>query len=176
VHVLERSRLSSASGRARLLASTIAVGAGILLAGCSAIQERTPTPAATARPTEATPTPAETPTAKPALTFRPELPASENHDYFDRIAAAVHAADREAGGAAFIDALAEGGFDKSQMEVTFDRTAVDLEADSIQFSVRVHGECLIGQVGPDRDGYHSVVAPLLGSGTCLIGATRQIDW
>lgn len=62
------------------------------------------------------------------------------------------------------------------MEVTFDRTAVDLEADSIQFSVRLHGECLIGQVGPDGDGYHSIVAPLLGSGTCLIGATRQIDW
>lgn len=174
--MLERSRQWLASGPARLLASTIAVGACILLAGCSSIQERTPTPAGTARPTSATPTPAAVATPKPAPTFRPELPASKNHDYFDRIAAGVHAADREAGGAAFIDALAAGGFDRSQMEVTFDRTAVDLEADSIQFSVRVHGECLIGQVGPGRDGYHSIVAPVLGTGTCLIGATRQIDW
>ena len=62
------------------------------------------------------------------------------------------------------------------MEVTFDRTQADLAADSIQFSVRVHGECLIGQNGPAAGGYHSIVADVLGSDTCLVGSTRQIDW
>jgi len=84
-------------------------------------------------------------------------------------------ADAAAGGRDFIDALIAGGFDRSELEVTFDRTQTDLAADSIQFSVRVHGECLIGQNGPAVGGYHSVVADVLGSGRCLVGSTRQID-
>lgn len=163
--------------QARLLSSAIAVTVSIVLVGCST--DDVPAPGATTAPSSATPTP--TPpaaTPKPDPTFRADLPASENQDYFDWVSAGVLTGDRDAGGSAFVDALAAGGFDKSQMEVTFDRTAVDLEADSIQFSVRVQGECLIGQVGPGSGSgsYRSIVAPMLGSGTCLVGATRQIDW
>jgi hypothetical protein len=62
------------------------------------------------------------------------------------------------------------------MEVTFDATAADLAADSIQFAVRFKGECLIGQAGPASGGYHSVIAAQLATGRCLVGSTRQIDW
>jgi hypothetical protein len=106
----------------------------------------------------------------------PGLSASENLDYFDYVSRGVLRTDKAAGGRAFVDALIAGGFDKKEMEVTFDRTQADLAADSIQFSVRVNGDCLIGQNGPATDGYHSMVADVLGSGACLVGSTRQIDW
>lgn len=175
--MLERAKSCGGNRRLplslRTVAATAAVGLSVFIAGCSA--NSAPLPAAPASRTTLTPGPAPaTPASVP--TFKPDLAASENQEYFDWIAAGVLAADPDAGGRPFIDALAAGGFDKSQMEVTFDRTAIDLEADSIQFSARLHGECLIGQVGPASDGYHSIVAPVLGTGTCLIGATRQIDW
>lgn len=163
------------SRRFRLLACMAALGVSVLLGGCSP-QQATPGP--TAAPSSTTkPAAPAAPAATPAPipTFKPDLAASENQEYFDWIAAGVVAADPSAGGRAFVDALAAGGFDKAQMEVTFDRTAIDLEADSIQFSVRLHEKCLIGQAGPG-DSYHGVITPLLGTGACLVGVTRQIDW
>ncbi|MBC7443359.1 MAG: hypothetical protein H7311_12735 [Ramlibacter sp.] len=148
--------------------------AGVGLAGCSAVAPApSAAPAATPSATAA-PIPTAAPVAAPVL--RPELDAKANLDYFDAVASAVVAADSGAGGRAFIDALVAGGFDKGQMSVTFDNTNAELTADSIQFAVRMGEECLIGQNGPATDGYHSAVLPVLGSGTCLVGATRQIDW
>ena len=163
---------------ARIVRVVCTVGAtvilGLGLAGC----------AGTPAPPNATGAPSDEPSAAPASarpaapdpTLVPELGAADNLDSFDFVAAGVLAADPAAGGRPFIDALVAGGFDKSQMELTPDRTVVDLAADSIQFSVRWGGECLIGQTGPATGGYHSIVAPVLATGTCLVGATRQIDW
>lgn len=144
---------------------------GLGLVGCAPATAPGPTTTQAASPTA-------TPSAEPAPdpTLAPKLSASENLDYFDFVAAGVLKANASAGGASFIDALITGGFDKKTMEVTFDRTHVDLAADSIQFSVRINDECLIGQTGPATKGYHSMVADVLGSGTCLVGGTRQIDW
>lgn len=145
---------------------------GLSLVGCT-----WPSPAASPTQTHAA-SPSATPTAEaaPEPTLAPGLSASENLDYFDYLSRGVVRADGEAGGRAFVDALIMGGFDKSEMEVTFDRTQADLAADSIQFSVRINGECLIGQNGPASGGYQSMVADVLASGTCLVGSTRQIDW
>jgi hypothetical protein len=119
--------------------------------------------------------PRPTPTAAvPAL--RPELSATENLAFFDSVNLAVVAANGAAGGRDFIDALAAAGFDKSAMEVTADRTTVDLQADSVQFAVLFQGECLVGQYGPASGGYHGAVRPALGTGGCLVGETRPIDW
>jgi hypothetical protein len=38
----------------------------------------------------------------------------------------------------------------------------------------MNGTCLIGQAG--NVGFQSFVAPLVSTGTCLIGLTRKIDW
>ena len=43
-------------------------------------------------------------------------------------------------------------------------------------AVLFQGECLIGQYGPASGGYHSAVRPALGTGGCLVGQTRPIDW
>lgn len=119
-------------------------------------------------------TPAPTTGAPP--TFRPELSAEENLASFDAVNLQVVAANASAGGRDFIDALVAAGFDRSQMQLTPDRTSVDLQADSAQFAVLVHDECLIGQYGPASGGYHSAVRPALGTGGCLVGRTRPIDW
>jgi hypothetical protein len=118
--------------------------------------------------------PRPTPTA--AATLRPELSASENLPFFDSVNLAVVAANGAAGGRDFIDALVAAGFDKQAMEVSADRTTVDLQADSVQFAVQFQGECLVGQYGPNSGGYHSAVRPPLGTGGCLVGETRPIDW
>jgi hypothetical protein len=154
-----------------------AVGAGvfaasvlILVSGCSALPA---VPKSTAS-ASVSPTPTPTPTAAPV--YDPAGDAKANLAFFDHVSSGVLAANAEAGGADFVNALSAGGFDKTQMQVTPDRTAVDLAADSIQFSVRINDECLIGQNGPATQGYHSMVAPILATGMCLVGATRQIDW
>jgi hypothetical protein len=42
--------------------------------------------------------------------------------------------------------------------------------------VLFQGECLVGQYGPASGGYHGAVRPALGTGGCLVGETRPIDW
>jgi hypothetical protein len=150
-------------------------GAAIIVgvAGCTA--SPSPTAAPEPRPTPtASAAPAPGPTA--VSTLRPELSAGENLAYFDSVSLGVVAANPDAEGRDFIDALVSAGFDKSQMEVTADRTTIDLRADSVQFAVLFQGECLVGQYGPASGGYHSAVRPALGTGGCLVGQTRPIDW
>jgi hypothetical protein len=118
--------------------------------------------------------PRPTPTTPPGL--RPELSASENLGFFDSVNQGVVAANGAAGGRDFIDALVAVGFDKAAMEVTADRTTIGDPSDSIQFAVLFQGECLVGQYGPASGGYHGALRPPLGTGGCLVGQTRPIDW
>ncbi|MFB6609312.1 hypothetical protein ACFCVO_03260 [Agromyces sp. NPDC056379] len=145
-----------------------------MLVGLTACTFGDPEPTA---PTTARPTPSDPGAATPtAPEFRPELSATENLAYFDWVNGGVVAANASAGGRDFIDALVAGGFDKAQMQVTSDTTTEGKPADSVQFSVLFQGECLIGQYGPASGGYHGAVRPPLGTGTCLVGQTRPIDW
>ncbi|MFE6966525.1 DUF6993 domain-containing protein [Agromyces sp. NPDC057679] len=163
------SRRNGTTTALALAAAALTLG----LAGCSLFGGGDPSPSASEGPS-ATGTPTPTSTAPP--TFRPELSASENLAFFDSVNAAVVAANAEAGGRDFIDALVAAGFDKAAMEVTADRTTVDLDADSVQFAVLFQDECLVGQYGPKSGGYHGAVRPALGTGDCLVGETRPIDW
>lgn len=154
----------------------LVVGLGLGLVGCSG---GAPFAVSTSAPTTSAPTTTAAttgPAATPDPTLQPTGDARANLAFFNFVAAGVAEANPEAGGRDFIDALVAGGFDKGDMEVTFDQTNAGLAADSIQFAVRFAGECLIGQNGPAAGGYHGAVMPILGSGTCLVGATRQIDW
>jgi hypothetical protein len=152
-------------------------GAAIIVgvAGCTA-----PAPSPTLEPASQTasarPTASASPIPVAPPTLRAELSAGENLAFFDSVNLGVVAANSEAGGRDFIDALVAAGFDRSQMEVTADNTTVDLQADSVQFAVLFQGECLVGQYGPASGGYHSAVRPALGTGGCLVGQTRPIDW
>lgn len=162
----------------RTATATILASVAILvgMAGCTAPSAQ-PAPstdaAATATPSASAPATTE---PAPVPSLRPELAASENLAYFDLVNRQVIAADPAAGGRDFIDALTAAGFDRAAMEVTSDTTTLGDPADSIQFAVRFQDACLVGQYGPKSDGYHGAVRPALGTGGCLVGETRPIDW
>lgn len=162
----------------RQMGAKVAALAGALALALTGCTSSVPVPAPSAEPTappSAAPSSAEpTKSAEPVL--RPELPAAENLAYFDSVNRAVIAADPAAGGRAFIDALVAAGFDKAAMQVTADTTTIGDPADSVQFAIVFPPDCLIGQYGPKSDGYQSAVRPVLGTGGCLVGDTRPIDW
>lgn len=100
--------------------------------------------------------------------------AEDNIEYFDFVNKNLVRENDDLGGRDFIDHLVDSGFEKSDMEVTPDKTAIDLEADTIEFSVRMGDTCLLGQMG--GFGYRSSVVPVMSTNKCLIGETRDIDW
>ncbi|MFZ4895632.1 DUF6993 domain-containing protein [Plantibacter sp. Mn2098] len=161
---------ASSSGRSRKAGrvgfAVIGLTAMLLVSACSLLPSAKPTPTAT-------PTPTSTVAGPPVLV--PEGTAAENLPFFDLVNNKTLTAKADAGGRDFIDGLVTAGFPKADMEVTPDTTSIDLAADSIQFSVKWNGSCIIGQHGANI-GYHSEVAPLLDTGRCLVGATRPIDW
>lgn len=122
----------------------------------------------------ASPSASATPTPKPDPILRPDSSAAANKQFFDFVNKNFNAANGMSNGQAIIDNLVANGFVKADMEVTYDTTAIEIPADSIVFSVRIKGECLIGQFS--AAGYTSLQAPLLGTGRCLVGVTRPIDW
>jgi len=99
--------------------------------------------------------------------------AEENRPLFDAVSSAVVAADPDAGGRALVDALLGAGFDREAVEVTDDTTAIGGKADSVQFAVRASDACIIGE--RSASGYASMVAPVLGTGRCLVGKTRAVN-
>jgi hypothetical protein len=72
-----------------------------------------------------------------------------------------------------VAALENAGFDRANMEVTSDRTALELAAESITIAVIIDGECALGQWSSGW--YVSSVTTLLGTGTCLLGDTLSLD-
>ena len=155
------------------LAAALLIGT---LTACAPGENPEPTPTPTASATTAQPSPNSTPTppAEPALV--PNGTAAENLPLFTSVTAAVWASEERVYGRAYVDALTAAGFDKTAMQVTNDQTTVGNPAESIQFSVRLGEECLIGQVGPATGNPVTVVVPVLAEGTCLVGETRPIDW
>jgi hypothetical protein len=127
----------------------------------------------TAPPTSVAPT--TPPTPDPTLQLLPEGTALENQPFFDSVNRTLIAANPAAGGVEFTSTLRDNGFDLAAMQVTPDITTVGVAADAVQFSVRWKDDnCLIGQYGHGI--YTSTVVPALGTGACLVGQTRPIDW
>jgi hypothetical protein len=153
----------------------LAVCAALLLAsatlvGCTGAPEPDPAPAVTASTAGPSSAPVENP-ADPELIAGGD--AEANLPYFDFVNSKLLSGENP-GGRGIIDNLTAAGFEKSAMQLTADRTPRGSDVDSLQFSVQLGGDCLIGQV--DGAGYTSAVLPALESGSCLIGNTRAIDW
>ena len=143
--------------------------AALVLSGCAAsTPEPDPTPTGSA---STTPEPEASPSG-PIL--RPGEAAAANRQFFDLLNTDYFEANGKGDGRSIVDNLIDNGFSKQDMEVTPDSTHIGLAADSIVVSVRIKGECLLGQFTPDN--YVSSIEPLLGTGGCLVGKTRAIDW
>lgn len=146
----------------------VVVGA-LAVSGCTAPRDSDPDPSGV-------PGASTAPTAPAAAMAIPGGTAADNLVPFTAVMDAVAATPARAQGRAYIDALVGAGFPRPEMEVTADLTTVGDPVDSLQFSVRWEGECLVGQVGPSVPAPTARVMPLLPGGTCLIGQTRPIDW
>lgn len=152
--------------------AVVVVGLAVVaLAGC------VPT-APTSTKTTAKPTASSSSVASTGAGDQPTIDlagtAGQNQAYFDQLNQKLIKAGGDLGGRAFIDNLVKAGYPKLNMEVTPDRTTVNLAADNIQFSIRFGTTCLIGQYG--NVGYVSEVTKTLGTNRCLAGTTRAIDW
>ena len=160
-----RIPLRRAAGRGAIVPVVIGGLAIAALAGC----------APTASPPTTSPTVVASGSATPAA---PAIDltgtANQNKLYFDLVNQKLITAGGDLSGRPFIDNLIAAGYAKVDMEVTPDRTAANLAADNIQFSIRFGITCLIGQYG--NIGYASTVTKVLATGRCLVGTTRPIDW
>jgi hypothetical protein len=164
---LENRRAARRNDSTRGVLSVVAFAVVLGVSACTTAPPAVPSPSAS-------PTASATATA-PASALLPDGSAEDNKAFFDDVNART-AANAEAGGRDFVDALVAAGFDKGAMELTKDTTTLGDRAESVQFSVRWQDSCLIGQFGPSVGGYHSTIQPVLGTGLCLIGDTRPIDW
>lgn len=141
--------------------AVLVVGLVLVLCGCA--------------PERDVPMPVPTPSPSASSSAEPDLSAAGQRELFDvtnnSTAARLGPAAK---GRDFIDALVAAGFDKGAMQLTPDKTAINLNADNIQFSVQIDDECLVGQYG--NIGYASAILPAVSTSGCLIGNTRPIDW
>ena len=113
----------------------------------------------------------------PAPTFVPGGDAATNQAFFNWVnRQTVVAKNHQPTGPDFINALVAAGFDRSKMQLTPDITAAGETAPSVQFSVQLGNECLIGQWGTDSDGYQAQRTSVVDGIGCLIGKTRPINW
>jgi len=141
----------------------VALAAVLALVGCTPATSPARTATAVATPT---------PTASATIDLSGN--ASQNLPYFDQVNKALIAKGGTLDGRAFIDNLVAAGYPKSAMEVTPDKTTVNLDADNIEFSVRLGSTCLVGEYG--NIGYASTAQRIFSTGRCLAGTTRTIDW
>jgi hypothetical protein len=159
-------RVKGMATRSAVAVLTVAVVA--LVSACGGAPMPVPSVSASASRT-----PSPGPTAKPPV-LRPSGNAAANKEYFDYVNLSWNVVHAMSDSQSIVNNLVAAGFNKADMEVTDDTTALNIPVDSIQVSVRIKGECLIG--GFSNVGYTGIVAPLLGTGTCLVGKTLPIDW
>lgn len=157
--------------RRSALALPVAIVVIVALAGC--VREQAPI--ATPLPT---PTPSGTSTAVAVPTYNPTGTASDNLAYFNEVGndlfTSSEATAASTQGEVIVNWFVDHGFNKTNMEVTPDKTSIGLAAWNIDFSVRFGKTCILGQAG--NVGFQSSVLPVLATGKCLIGQTRPITW
>ncbi|HEY1530713.1 MAG TPA: hypothetical protein VGF80_07855 [Galbitalea sp.] len=156
--------------RRGLLALPVALVLVVALAGC--VQNASVTPLPTA-------TPSSSASASSALpTYNPNGTATDNLAYFNKVGnelfSSTQASAASSQGELIVNWFVSHGFNKKNMEVTPDKTAIGLAAWNIDFSVRFGKTCILGQAG--NVGFNSATVPVLATGKCLVGQTRPIDW
>lgn len=154
---------------ARSAVAAMVLGGVILAAALAGCVPTAPMPVPTQTLADPTASPTAAAPAEPVLVEGGT--AAENQPYFDKVTLAYVTAGAYSS-LGIIDNLVKAGFRKQDMEVTPDTTSIELQVDSRVFSVRLKGQCLIGDVGPT--GYTSIITPMLGTGGCLIGTTLPI--
>lgn len=152
-----------------MLRSGVAIGASvILLSGCFLVEG--PTPEVLERDTERT--------VDPSAELVPDGTAEDNLPYFEKVLDEFSQGDAAVEAKPITTALIDAGFDKQDMQVSFDESKTNLQADNIFVSVRYDDTCLMGQVvTADRSYVAELVAAVGPDGDiCIIGNTQEITW
>lgn len=141
-------------------------------AGCTSPSNNPETPSATSQASD------ELDSSQPAPKFVEGGSAFENLEYFNYMLRKAIRGGATVDGVSMVNAVVDAGFDKSLMQVSFDKSQTGLRADNIFVSVRVNDQCLIGQVVTADKTVTTSVQPVVGpeKTICLIGKTRPIDW
>jgi hypothetical protein len=128
------------------------------------------------------PTPSATPSASASVDpFGPQPDyiaggtAIDNKPLFDWALGKASLYPSPDPGRVMLDSLVVVGFDKAAMQLTPSISGTGQPADQIVISVQIGTSCLIGQRMLDMS-FSSTVESALGSGGCLIGEKRKIDW
>lgn len=171
--ISERSATSRAATstwrRSTRAFAVVAVAFGaVILSGCALIEG--PTPEAPNREVPAVPE--LVPTLVPGGT------ADENLAFFTEVIREYADGDKTIKGEPVSRAVIDAGFDKTLMQVSFDRSETGLEADNIFVSVLFGEGCLIGQIVTADRSFATESAPAVGpeNNVCLIGETAAITW
>ncbi|MDQ1084051.1 MULTISPECIES: hypothetical protein [Microbacterium] len=164
--------MSRSLGRPLAALTLVAV---LALVGCT-VEQPAPAPSGASGTTATTAAPSTTAATAAPVAFVPGGTAQQNLAFFTQVVTSVWGGPDQVAGRAYVDALTAAGFDKSAMQVTPDQSTIGNAAESIEFSVRLGDDCLVGQVGPSIGNPVTTVLPGLASGGCLIGQTRAIDW
>lgn len=159
------------SPRTRMLQGMVGlILSALVLVGCQSSGETTPV-TLPEMGDEGQESPAPQPVEPPE--FYPDGSAEQNRPYVDWVLRQAGAGVATLTGADAVAALEAGGLSRATMELTADRTAIGLEADSISLALQIAGECLIAQWSAEW--VVTQVAPLLASGTCLLGETVSLN-
>ena len=152
-------------GVGRSVIAVAALSLGAVLTGCTAAGNAAPAPTQT----EWTVQPSPGSTTGSGTAFSPGGTAAQNQAAFDSVIQGVIAKNAKATGQNVTAALESAGFAKSSLQYSASKTSVNLVPGSIMLSAQVGTQCLIAQWGTAVGGYHSAIAPALGSGGCLVG-------
>ena len=151
----------------RTLAVSLAVLSALALGGCAPEVVVTPS---------ATPTPSvSVDPFGPKPDFFPEGTAVENKPLFDWVLGHVVLIDTKDPGKKMAKALIAEGFSAKAMQLTPSKSGTGKPADSVIISLQIGKACLMGQRMLDKS-FSSSVESALGSGGCLVGKTRKIEW
>jgi hypothetical protein len=154
--------------RARVGAVLAAAALALALTGCTSAAHGPDAQSPTQTAWSEQPSGPATP-GSGAAAFSATGSAADNRAAFDAAIRGVLAGNANAGGDAVVAALRSAGFPMSATQVSASTTSANLQPGSIMVGVKVGDSCLVGQWGTAVDGYQSTVAPVLGSGGCLIG-------
>jgi|LSQX01.2.fsa_nt_gb hypothetical protein len=143
---------------------------GFSLVGCTVQQEAKPLPEVEA--------PEAVESEAPPAAFVVDGSAEDNLPFFRETLAQFAGGAEPVQGEWLVNTLANAGFDKAAMQVSFDQSQTGLVADSLFVSVRIDASCLIGQVVTSDRSVTIELMPTVGPNEdlCLIGHTRPIDW
>ena len=160
----------------------LAVG-GYGLTGALQGLDLSPAPKASAPASSApspTPTPSPStpaPTAAALARFDPSAPAAANLDLFkrtlDKAAQTTAASSVEA--KTLTGALIAVGFNAAAMQHSADQTSANLQAPTLLVSVRLGGQCLVGQFMRSDASISTEIAAPIQTGACLIGQQSPVS-